>query len=64
MYIKLSEDLLFQFPQSTRVPYSWPPLRAPLRGCCGLAAAVAQVLLHVEADDKYQTSVHKIINDF
>ena len=34
--------------------HSW----SPLRGCCGLAAAVAHVLFHVEADGKCQTSVH------
>ena len=31
--------------------------RAPLRGCCRSAAAVARVLLHVEADGKGQTPV-------
>ena len=45
------------FPRAQSASLLSPPW-APLRGCCGLSAAVAHVLLHIKADTKYQTSVH------
>ena len=59
MFSKISKDLLFQFSQS-RVPHSSSPPWALIRGCCGLAAAVAHVLLHLESDGKCQTSVRTL----
>ena len=55
-YLTIERPLLPVFPEH-RGPRSWSPPWAPLRGCCRLAAAVACVLLHVEADGKCQTSV-------
>ena len=45
------------FPRAQSASLLSPPW-APLRGCCGLSAAVAHVLLHVEANGKCQTLVH------
>ena len=54
--LTLRRPVLSIFP-AHRAPLSWS-CWAQLRGGCGSAAAVAHVLLHVEADGKCQTSVH------
>ena len=56
-YLTIWRLVLPVFPEH-RVPPSWAPPWAPFRGFWGSAAAVAHVLLHVEADGKCQTSVH------
>ena len=55
--LTLCKPFLPVFP-GHRVSHSWSPHWARLRGCCGWVAAVAQDLIHVEADGKFETSVH------